>query len=131
MLERKNTIDARVYRVLASLPMVTPTNTPHNNVNRLTLSGTRGGDLTPQRMPPMNRLELTDLESEQLREAVLTLPIGRNAPIINAVREQLPETDRSLEDRTAKDRSLEGRPPEDQPGTDRPSDIRVPHGASL
>jgi len=79
----------------------------------------------------MNRLELTDLESEQLREAVLTLPIGRYAPIINTVLEQLPETDRSLEDRTAKDRSLEGRPPEDQPGTDRPSDIRVPHGASL
>jgi hypothetical protein len=45
-------------------------------------------------IPAMTRLELTDLETEQLRAAILTLPIGRYAPIINTVLEQLPETDR-------------------------------------
>jgi hypothetical protein len=44
----------------------------------------------------MNRLELTEFETEQLREAVLTLPISQYAPIINAVLEQLPETNRSV-----------------------------------
>ena len=54
----------------------------------------------------MTRLELTDLETEQLRAAILTLPIGRYAPIINTVLEQLPETDRK-------------------------ADARLPHGDSL
>jgi hypothetical protein len=44
----------------------------------------------------MIRLELTDTESEQLREAVLTLPLGKFAPIVLAILDQLPDTDRSV-----------------------------------
>ena len=65
-----------------------------NNARITPAARATGGDLTHME-PVMNRLELTDAESEQLREAILTLPLRKYAPLVLAVLYQLPETDRS------------------------------------
>jgi hypothetical protein len=66
-----------------------------NNARITPAARATGGDLTHMEAV-MNRLELTDTESEQLREAVLTLPLGKFAPIVLAILDQLPDTDRSV-----------------------------------